>query len=315
MKRLTKEQKDFIIANYENMDNDEISKILNITTKQIHSYSSNKKLHKNYKSSKSFNNIIEKILSERKENYNVNDYINNSIEPKIDDSLLYKSKYGKYSVNQDYFENIDNEWKAYWLGFLYADGCITIKRNSNNQNKMDYNVDLTLKDKEHIIKFLNSVQSNTIIKERNIKLKDNIYKNYRATICNKKMCEDLNNLGCTPNKTFDLIFPNNLEDDLVRHFIRGYFDGDGCIHININNRAVAFEILGTLDMLKGIKEYFNNNVKNINCNIFKSKNKNVYELRCYGFYNIGKLYKLLYKDCNIYLERKLKTFDILYCLD
>ena len=103
----------------------------------------------------------------------LNDYINNSIEPKIDDSLLYKSKYGKYSVNQDYFENIDNEWKAYWLGFLYADGCITIKRNSNNQNKMDYNIDLTLKDKEHIIKFLNSVQSNTIIKERNIKLKDN----------------------------------------------------------------------------------------------------------------------------------------------
>ena len=31
----------------------------------------------------------------------------------------------KYSLNDDYFSVIDNEHKAYWLGFLYADGSLS----------------------------------------------------------------------------------------------------------------------------------------------------------------------------------------------
>ena len=31
----------------------------------------------------------------------------------------------KYVYNKDYFEKINTSEKAYWLGFLYADGCIT----------------------------------------------------------------------------------------------------------------------------------------------------------------------------------------------
>lgn len=312
--RLSKEQKDFIRDNYSNMKNEDICNKLNITNKQLHGYVSNLKLTKNYKYSKSFNNIYDKILEDRKEDYNINNYINKKEESKIDNSLLYKSKYGKFYVNQDYFEVIDNEWKAYWLGFLYADGCVTIKRNSSKENKMDYSLDLTLKDKDHLEKFRNSLQTDSIIKERRIKLKDNEYTNYRVTICNRKICNDLNNLGCSPNKTFSLTFPTFLNEDLIRHFVRGYFDGDGCIHINMQNKSIAFTILGTYDMLNGIKNFICDNI-DITCKIFKPKDKNIYELRCYGVYQIGELYKLLYKDCNIYLERKLNKFNILYCLD
>lgn len=310
---LNNEQKQFINTNYENLKNDEICDILKISQYELKIYANNHKLKKSMKGSKSYNNILKELLDLRKnKKYNLYDYINKKNEPKIDNSLLYKSKYGKYYVNQDYFENIDNEWKSYWLGFLFADGCVTIKRNSKNSNKMDYNLDLTLceKDYSHIEKFKNSLQNDSPIKEKNIRFNDKNIKSYRITICNKKICEDLNNIGCTPKKTFSVKFPN-INEDLIRHFIRGYFDGDGCIHINIKNNTVCFSIIGTYDMLNYIKNYFNDN--NIKCKI--SKNKNIYELRCNNKYDVGEIYKLLYKESNICLDRKLKKFDILYCLD
>ena len=90
--RLSKEQRNFIRDNYSNMKNEDICNKLNITNKQLHGYANNLKLTKNYKYSKSFNNIYDKILEDRKEDYDVNNYINKKEEPKIDNSLLYKSE-------------------------------------------------------------------------------------------------------------------------------------------------------------------------------------------------------------------------------
>lgn len=52
----------------------------------------------------------------------------------------------KYSLNEEYFDVIDNQNKAYYLGLLYADGC-------NNVQRYAIHLDLQIDDREIIEKF------------------------------------------------------------------------------------------------------------------------------------------------------------------
>lgn len=51
-------------------------------------------------------------------------------------------------------------------------------------------------------------------------------------MASKHMCESLEKWGLTQNKTFTITFPDFLKEDLISHFVRGYFDGDGCACIS-----------------------------------------------------------------------------------
>jgi hypothetical protein len=118
--------------------------------------------------------------------------------------------------NIDIFQNIDTEEKAYWLGFLYADGCV-----HSQENKIE--LGLAEKDYEHLNKFRNFLQ----IKNK-IAYRDST-KSYRLSFRSKKSKQDLIALGYIPCKSLLLHFPNSQQvpDYLIKHFIRGYFDGDG----------------------------------------------------------------------------------------
>ena len=63
----------------------------------------------------------------------------------------------KYNFNQDYFENIDTDEKAYWLGFFFADGCITINKKGDNKQYSQYKVQLTSIDREIIENFSKAI--------------------------------------------------------------------------------------------------------------------------------------------------------------
>lgn len=311
---LTNSQKKFIIDNYCKMTDDEISKILQITKEQVHSYASSKKLKKDFEVLKKRDHYFEDCLSKRNSgDYNLKEFLGKEKEPKILSEDLYKSKYGKYHVNQNYFENIDNEWKAYWLGFLYADGCVIL---NEKDGKFKYSVSISLKigDKFHLEKFLNSLQSDAVIKENKTNYKD--YYSAKISICNKKICTDLIKHGCVPRKTFVLKFPD-LRKDLIRHFIRGYFDGDGCISINKEKRFVRINIVGNYDMLSSICDIIEKEC-NINKPVFQpisNGKNNIYSIQYGNVYSCQKIYNYLYKDCNICLDRKLEKFDTIYCLE
>lgn len=312
---LTNEQKKFIIENYSKLSNRKISKIIGIEEEKIHSYASNRKLTKSFEAKLKKDNYLEECLKQRNnENYHLEDFLGNSLEPKIDKDDLYISKYGKYSVNQNYFEVINNEWKAYWLGFLYADGCVQYY-DKKGKSKNTVSIKLKQSDKGHIEKFLNSLQSNHPVKDFKTNYKDKYSSG--STISNKKLCEDLIKHGCIPNKSLVLKFPN-LREDLIRHFIRGYFDGDGCISLSIEKRFVRVCFVGTEDMLKNICHHFSKEL-GINIPVFRKKNKdsqnNIYDIQWGNFYTCRKIYQYLYKDCNIYLDRKLEKFDTIYCLE
>ncbi|MBQ0113545.1 MAG: LAGLIDADG family homing endonuclease, partial [Bacteroidales bacterium] len=277
-KGLTIDQKQFIRDNYKTMSNKEIGEILNVDPYKVLSYGKNMKIIKEQYliPNKRF------LMITNKDYHYIYNGLSKKSEPKLEN--LYKSKYGKYTINQDYFEIIDNEWKAYWLGFLYADGCNNLKWNEK-KNKMNCTLKISLKysDYGHLNKLRESLQSDAPIKYRDVRLKDKIYKDCEINFCNEKICRDLNNLGCTPNKSLTLKFPNEdiLPKEYIRHFIRGYFDGDGCIHINLNEdnkcakKSFIINFVGTESMLNGI---INNIIDNIGITPVG------YNLECNGLY-------------------------------
>nr|DAG90196.1 MAG TPA: endonuclease [Crassvirales sp.] len=56
----------------------------------------------------------------------------------------------KSEFNRDFFSVIDTEEKAYWLGFLYADGFISASGNT-------VGLSISLKDIDHLKKYNNAL--------------------------------------------------------------------------------------------------------------------------------------------------------------
>src|SRR5690606_8445162 len=91
--------------------------------------------------------------------------------------------------------------------------------------------------KNHLLKFMININYSHLlieIKERIINLKKRRY--VRLNLNSKKMYNDLLDKGITPRKSLTLKPPKNVPKDLVRHWIRGYFDGDGSVHIYNDKR-------------------------------------------------------------------------------
>ena len=199
----------------------------------------------------------------------------------------------KYSYNENFFEKIDNEIKAYWLGFLYADGGITVGKRSKN-------LEITLgeKDKNHLTKFVQAIQGNMPIAEKIVKLKGKEYKSYRVTVCSSKLCEDLIKLGCTPNKSLTLTFPQNLEPNLYAPFIRGYLDGDGTI-----STRCRISICGTYEFLNSLQQHLILELDVTEVRILSDKRAKHYQYERVGA-NALKIMDYLYSEAEVYLDRK-----------
>lgn len=312
-KNLSIEDKRFIANNYSTMKNKEICELLNIDDRTLHNYASNCGLIKNIESCHNKIGYIDMLLEKRnRETYDVNNFINKEEEKMV--NVLYKSKHGKYEVNQHYFDTIDNEFKAYWLGFLYADGCVRLTDSKGKQQNI-LEVGLASCDIGHVEKLKKSLQSSHLIKHRTHS--NGKYHSDRLAIVSSNMCNSLNALGCIPNKSLKLEFPNEQQvpRHLIRHFIRGYFDGDGCIHINIEKRNVSVSFMGTEKFLTSLQDVLCSELDITRTKMQTREGNKALSVSWGNVYTIEKIYKYLYGDCNIYLERKLKKFDILYCLD
>ena len=197
--------------------------------------------------------------------------------------------------NKDIFKKIDSEEKAYWLGFLYADGSV---------GSTDNRIELTLaeKDLHHMEKFKNFIGLDNKISYREQT------KSYRYTFKNKDFKQNLINLGCIPQKSLKLKFPTEeqVPRHLIRHFIRGYFDGDG----HFTNTPKCFEagFISTFDFITECLKHLPNSLKK------DSKIQKVHRedgAKRYSFYSYNDVKTFLdfmYKDCTIYLDRKYEHY-------
>ena len=220
----------------------------------------------------------------------------------------------KFEVHERFFDVIDTNEKAYFLGFLYADG--NVKTNKNM-------VVLALKESDReILERLNELihVDKPLFLEKN-KRDGNRENTVGIRICNKNITEKLIKHGCHPNKTFTLTFPEWLDKNLYSSFIRGYFDGDGYIGliqdsrknkdgVKYNKYYHKFSLTGNEIFLRNVGDIFKD-VLDINSSFevrHKNRNNGIVTLTIKGGVQIEKLYNFLYDDSILFLNRKYNVF-------
>ena len=209
------------------------------------------------------------------------------------------SRTKKYNVDESYFENIDSEEKAYWLGFLFADGCV--KKNAGS-----YTVALQLaeKDKGTVEKFKKSIKSeHPIVKYYDKRVDKNYYGIY---ITNFRFATNLMQSDCLPRKTFDAIFPfDKMDKSLIHHFVTGYFDGDGCI--TWTNRKYKYAVVNLCLSKKSGEQLQKYVLDNLGIKSSLNMSRSIHRLD-FSTQQALSFLRWVYSDSNIYMERKYKRF-------
>lgn len=203
-------------------------------------------------------------------------------------------------MKEDYFETIDTEYKAYFLGYLITDGCVHEPIDGRQSS-----ISLSIKSEDDYILYK--------LKEE-IKLNTDVVKDKRgcSTIAMRsdKIASDLKKFGIVPNKTELTFFPILDKKDLMPHLIRGMIDGDGCVRSTVNkhNKHVhVIDICGTPEVVKGMIDFIYDEL-----NINSSKIYHYTETFCQSkWQNINSFFTLgdyIYKNSHIHLERKRNAF-------
>lgn len=213
----------------------------------------------------------------------------------------------KYTFNERYFEEIDSANKAYWLGFIYADGYISSKRNQSNRV---LGIALSIKDKKHLDKFNNCLESNVKIKsyiESNGFGKGNEY--CRIVYTSQKLTDDLIKHGVYEHKSCILSNPN-ISEKYIKDFIRGYFDGDGSIWKQDNATQFNISIVGTNELLMFIQNYLlKNGIISRYYPLNKRRKNQIVSNFKFGGNNLAyKFLQYLYENSEMYLDRKMKLY-------
>lgn len=215
--------------------------------------------------------------------------------------------YRIYHHQEDFFEIIDNEKKAYWLGFMYADGYIVDNSQRNRYGEDEIGIGIDIKDDNHLKKFLADIKATNSI---TYDLKNGRHM-ARVLLTSQKTANDLIDKGCFKQKTFILQPPTKVPNNLLPHFIRGFFDGDGSIsksggkyyeQYHHYRYIVSFSCLENIAIW--LKEYFSMG------SIIKDKRgKLSYTYVIGGNNNIEKFYNIIYKDATVFLDRKYERFQ------
>lgn len=207
--------------------------------------------------------------------------------------------------DESFFDYIDNEEKAYWLGFVYADGYITTGNNLG--------ITLSNKDIDHLYKFIKAINGNFQPKTyKGTGYSENLYS--RVMLKSKRVVDGLIKNGVKYNKSLILEFPSNeqVPDNLIRHFIRGYFDGDGSIVLSKN--SINMKVCGTKEFLYKMISTLNNNCtyeyKKV---LYKRRNddKNTYYISFGGRLKVLDALEFIYSNSTIYLDRKYERYQTL----
>ena len=196
------------------------------------------------------------------------------------------------NLNLNYFEKIDTQEKAYWLGFLAADGCVKEK---------NYAIQFGLKisDIETVRNFAISIGANPekvrIIKTKATKNSNKIYEAAYLVIHNKIFYTNLVKCGIVPRKSKIIRIPEFIKHDEQKlyAYALGYFDGNG--FLSKNKKPSGTICSGSIGFLQDLKE-----VLNINHNIRKSKT-------CYAINIPADILKKMYDSYENSMPRKRKV--------
>lgn len=203
---------------------------------------------------------------------------------------------GKISIDSNYFNALNNE-NCYWLGLILADGSISKDMKT---------FELTLKDKEHIQKFMECIKSKHKLSIKHL----NGQEYYRVSFNDNNIINRLLSLGILPNKSnIDFDMPN-IPDIFFSDFLRGLIDGDGGYYVyNYNNIEKLFIVINIgLHSHKFANQILNkiNNFYNVNGKLYQGKT--CYSIR-FAKRDSIKLINILFECSSLYLQRKYSKIE------
>ena len=201
-----------------------------------------------------------------------------------------------YLIDETFLDIIDTEEKAYFMGFMYADGY-----NKESCGRVALNIHR--KDIAILQRFLSILKSNHPIKTN--KTTGTVFFEIGSNKLSKRLAE----LGCMQAKTFKLEFPDWVDESLVKHFIRGYVDGDGCIYHK--GKHVRLDAVGTLKFTKALGDIL---AEKCSVKVNYTPLPNSPGITCMnirGRKQVKRAVTFLYADSSIYLERKRERANIL----
>ncbi len=222
---------------------------------------------------------------------------------KIKDSIDSRTK---YKINDNFLNNPETwtEKQSYFMGWLSSDGTFTLNKGVR--------IYLQETDKR-ILEILKNIidYGGNLLYERRDKVNDIITGNFKnrwgLAFSNRNIAKDLSKLGITNNKTHNLEFPNYLNKDLFCHYLRAYYEGDGCFCISKENK-ISISLIATEQFLLELQKFLKTT---LGINSFMKKSKcidSVKVLRFGGYLNALIFFNFIYNDAHFVLKRKFRKF-------
>lgn len=241
----TDEQEQYILDNYKNMSYKDIAKNLgnNFTNKQVSCWLSKKGLKQGkIKTAKHFTEEEKQYI---KDHYLTDKYkdiasVVNATTREVMGWVNHNLPRKVRTFNNRYFQYIDTPTKAYWLGFIYADGWISHSQD-RGQTQLEFGMKLQARDLKALQDLNNELGGVHSITPIHIEKK--LFNRNQVTISNcyslrvysRPLVRDLMSHSITFNKSHNPIYPE-IEEKYFFDFLRGYIDGDGCISDGIITR-------------------------------------------------------------------------------
>lgn len=207
------------------------------------------------------------------------------------------------TLDLSYFDSVDTPDKAYVLGFIYADGCNTGK---------SLQIGIVATDVE-VLEFIRDQMGSSDNLRFIPKYRPTWSDKYELRITSKELSQKLTKVGCPTNKSLTLEFPTWIPDELMSHFIRGYFDGDGSVwcnkhsgkswHVNFSSGNVLFLTIlhAYLHQKLGVQGQIYSLQKGYSLDFSKKS-------------NVELILKYIYKDSNFSMTRKRQRYET-FCLN
>lgn len=199
-----------------------------------------------------------------------------------------------YTLNEHFFDTVETESQAYWLGFLLADGSVLQTGAGNWMLR----VELQQRDRGHLEKLLVDLASDAPITS------DECRKSAYVQICSVKLCASLKQLGCVPNKTRGYT-PTRIQNHLQKHFYRGMTDGDGSLAES--KGQYRFELLGPPKVCEACQTFLRDNLQ-LGRTKIAPRGDCVSAVRYGGNVQVKKISELLYADATVFLARKMDIY-------
>jgi DNA-binding transcriptional regulator WhiA len=225
-------------------------------------------------------------------------------------NVILRKKGTMYFHDAQFFTNINAEERAYWLGFLAADGEIRYLRSGSPQLRLH----LSTEDKDHLKKYAKALKFNGPITDSSYEAKsgERYYSSIVEITLSQEEANSLETYGITPHKTQRSTAWNPTDISLYRHYWRGLFDGDGSLsHLSgYDNWRVTF--LGTQQVLEILMLHLRDkiSIRIDNHQIFE--NLGIYRVDLSAILDVRKIMHYLYDNATIYLDRKKATVDLLW---